>query len=336
MDLSTTYLGFKLRTPLVLSSSPLCEGIDNIKRAEDAGASALVLRSLFEEQLKKERLEFNRYLTDNTDSFSEASSFVPEPKQFNLGPEEYLETIRQAKSSVKIPVIASLNGATDGGWIDFSKKIEQAGADALEMNIYYIPTDPCMTSQDVEAIYFDILKNVKAAIHIPVAVKVSPFFSNMANMASRFVEAGANGLVLFNRFYQPDIDLQALEVSPHVLLSTPQAFRLPLRWIGILYGKIKTDLAASGGIHSAADVIKMMMVGANVAMLCSVLLRHGVGHLQKIEKEMEQWMAENEYESIRQMRGSMSQQHCEEPSEYERAQYIKALQSYKAAEIRVK
>ncbi|OGW81475.1 MAG: dihydroorotate dehydrogenase [Omnitrophica bacterium RIFCSPLOWO2_12_FULL_44_17] len=336
MDLSTTYLGFKLKTPLVVSASPLCEGLNNIKKAEDAGASAVVLRSLFEEQLTNERFELDKHLTENTDSFSEATSFFPEASYFNLGPEEYLETIRKAKANVNIPIIASLNGATEGGWIDFSKKIEQAGADALEMNIYYIATNPNLPSQVVEKIYFDILKEVKAAVKIPVAVKVSPFFSNMAYMAKGLADAGANGLVLFNRFYQPDINIETLEVSPLALLSTPQAFRLPLRWIGILYGKIKTDFAASGGIHTAADVIKMMMVGANVAMLCSVLLRHGVHYIRTIEKEMEQWMTENEYESVSQMRGSMSQIRCEEPSEYERAQYVRVLQSYKADAIRVK
>ncbi|MEP7336740.1 MAG: dihydroorotate dehydrogenase-like protein [Acidobacteriota bacterium] len=331
MDLTTTYLGLKLRTPLVPSASPLSEETGNIKRMEDAGAAAVVLHSLFEEQLRHDRLELHHHLTQGTESFAEAISYFPEPDEFHLGPEAYLEHIRRAKASVDIPIIASLNGTTTGGWIDYAGLIEQAGADALELNIYYIPTDAGLTSADVEQTYLDILRAVKSVVAIPVALKLSPFFSNLANMAKRFDEAGANGLVLFNRFYQPDIDLENLTVRPNLILSTPHALRLPLRWIAILYGRIEADLAATSGIHTAQDVIKMLMAGASVTMLCSVLLRHGISHISLIEQGLRQWLEEHEYESVGQMKGSMSQRSCANPSEFERAQYMRALQSYKLA-----
>ena len=329
MDLSTTYLGMKLRTPLVPSASPLSEEIDNIKQMEDAGASAVVLHSLFEEQLLAEQKELFHHLTHSTYTFAEALTFFPQPSDFQIGPEEYLNHIRKAKEAVRIPIIASLNGSSPGGWIDFAKKIEQAGADALELNIYFIPTQMEMSGGEVENIYENVLKAVKSVVKIPVAVKLSPFFSNMARMAKRLDEAGANALVLFNRFYQPDIELETLEIKPKVLLSTPQALRLPLRWIAILHGKIKADLAGTGGIQTAFDVIKMLMVGANVTMLCSALLRYGIPRIGVIENGLSQWMEEHEYKSVSQMRGSMSQLKCENPSAYERAQYIRALQTYK-------
>jgi dihydroorotate dehydrogenase (fumarate) len=332
MDLTTTYLGMKLRTPLVPSASPLSEEIDNIKRMEDAGASAVVLSSLFEEQLLLDRYELHHHLTHGAESFAEALTYIPEPpelKDIRLGAEDYLERIRKAKESVAIPIIASLNGVSIGGWTDYANLIQEAGADALELNIYYIPTDPTLTGAEVEQTYLNILTMVKSLVTIPVAVKLSPFFSNLANMARRLDEAGADALVLFNRFYQPDIDLDNLVVRPNVILSTPQALRLPLRWIAILYGRVRADLAATSGIHTAQDVIKMLMAGANVAMLCSVLLRHGVNHIRLIEEGLRQWMEEREYESVGQMRGSMSQIHCENPGEFERAQYIRALHSFK-------
>jgi dihydroorotate dehydrogenase (fumarate) len=332
MDLTTTYLGMKLRTPLVPSASPLSEEIDNIKRMEDAGASAVVLSSLFEEQLLLDRYELHHHLTHGTESFAEALTYIPEPpelKDIRLGAEDYLERIRKAKEAVAIPIIASLNGVSIGGWTDYANLIQEAGADALELNIYYIPTDPTLTGAEVEQTYLNILTMVKSLVTIPVAVKLSPFFSNLANMARRLDEAGADALVLFNRFYQPDIDLDNLVVRPNVILSTPQALRLPLRWIAILYGRVRADLAATSGIHTAQDVIKMLMAGANVAMLCSVLLRHGVNHIRLIEEGLRQWMEEREYESVGQMRGSMSQIHCENPGEFERAQYIRALHSFK-------
>jgi dihydroorotate dehydrogenase (fumarate) len=330
MDLSTNYLGLKLRTPLVPSAvQALMENVDNIKRMEDAGASAVVLHSLFEEQLLQDRLQMDEHMTAGTDSFAESLSYFPEPEEFKLGPEEYLEHISKAKKTVKIPVIASLNGSTPGGWTEYAKKIQQAGADALELNIYSIPTDPNITAAQVEQTYVDILKMVKAEVTIPVAVKLSPFFSNMANMARRLDEAGANGLVLFNRFYQPDIKMDTLEIEPNILLSTPMAMRLPLRWVAILHGHIKADIAATSGIHRATDALKMLLVGANVTMLCSTLLKNGIGKIKDIEKEMVQWMEDHEYESVAQMRGSMSQKNCPHPSDYERAQYMKAVSGYK-------
>jgi len=331
MDLTTKYLGLKLRTPLMVSAcGPLSETIAGIHAAEDAGASALVVYSIFEEQLRQEAYELNERMTAGTESFAESLTYFPEPSEYRLGPEEYLKHISQAKASVTMPVIGSLNGTSLGGWTDYAKKIEQAGADALELNIYYIPTDLELSGADVEQTYIDILKAVRAVVKIPVAVKLSARFSNIANMAKRLDDAGANGLVLFNRFYQPDIDLDALEITPKVLLSTPQAMRLPLRWIGILHGRLKADLAATNGIHTAEDVIKMLMVGANATMLCSVLLKTGISVIGQIENEMVHWMEEHEYESVQQMRGSMSQIHCANPAAFERAQYMRAITGYRA------
>ena len=325
IDLSTTYLGLRLRTPLVSSASPLSQELDGIRHLEDAGASAIVLYSLFEEQLRQESYELDRHLSEGTDSFAEAASFFPQPSEFHLGPEGYLNHIRRAKEAVSLPIIASLNGTTVGGWTQYAKLIQEAGADALECNIYSIPTDPELSSAAVEQEYLDILKAVKSAVTIPVAVKLSPFFSNMANMAKRFDEAGDNGLVLFNRFYQPDVNLDELDIQPNVLLSTPQALRLPLTWIGILYGRIRANLAATSGVHGPEDVIKLVMVGADVTMLCSTLLRNGISHLRRIEAGVLDWMEKHEYESVQQMKGSMSQIRCSNPSAFERAQYMKAV-----------
>jgi len=325
IDLSTEYLGLKLRTPLVPSASPLSQEVSSIKRLEDAGASAVVLYSLFEEQLRLESLELDHRLAEHTESFAESRSFFPQATEFHLGPEGYLEHIRKAKEAVRIPIIASLNGTTVGGWTRYAREIQQAGADALECNIYYIPTDPNLSAAQVEQTYIEILSAVKSSVTIPVAVKLSPFFSNLANMARRLDAAGANGLVLFNRFYQPDIDLEELEVKPNVLLSTPQALRLPLTWIGILYGRIKAGLAASSGVHEPQDVVKLLMVGANVTMLCSTLLRNGINHIRYIEQGVRDWMEQHEYESVQQMRGSMSQIRCADPGAFERAQYMRAV-----------
>jgi len=329
MDLSTTYLGMNLRTPLVPSASPLSEEIDNIKRMEDSGASAVVLHSLFEEQLRLERYELYHHLSYSTNSFAEALSFFPEPTEFHVGPEIYLDHIEQAKKEVDIPIIASLNGVSVEGLLDYSQQIEQAGADALELNLYYIPTDMGLSSDQIESTYINILKTIKSKINIPVALKLSPFFSNMSYVAKRFEQSGADALVLFNRFYQPDIDLETLEVRPNIILSTPHALRLPLTWISILYGRIKVDLAATSGIHTAEDVIKMLMVGANITMLCSVLLRDGIEQIGSIEQDLLEWMEEHEYESVKQMQGSMSQINCEDPSAFERSQYMRGLQNYK-------
>jgi dihydroorotate dehydrogenase (fumarate) len=331
IDLSTTYLGLKLRTPLVSSASPLAQDIPGIRCLEDAGASAVVLPSLFEEQLRLETLELDQRLSAGTESFSEALTFFPQPSEFHLGPEEYLGHIRKAKEAVDVPIIASLNGSTVGGWIQYARQIEEAGADALECNIYFIPTDMRLTGESVEHTYIEILNAVKSAVNIPVAVKLSPFFSNLANFAKRLDDERADGLVLFNRFYQPDIDLDELEIKPNVLLSTPQALRLPLTWIGILYGRLRASLAATSGVHTAEDVLKMLMVGADVTMLCSALFRNGPYYLREVEKGLLRWMEEHEYESVKQMRGSMSQLRCPDPSAFERAQYMRAIKSYQPA-----
>jgi dihydroorotate dehydrogenase (fumarate) len=329
MDLTTTYLGMTLRSPLVASACPLWDNVDNIARAEEAGASAVVLYSLFEEQIRREREAMHHYLLYGTYSFAEALTYFPEPIQYHTGTDGYLELIRKAKERVSIPVIASINGATLGGWTTFARRMEQAGADAIELNIYSIPTDPFASSTEVEENDLEIVKSVQKSVNIPVAVKLSPFFSNMAYMARRFDEAGASALVLFNRFYQPDIDLETLEVRPNVLLSTQQSLRLPLRWIAILYGKLKADLAGTGGVHVPEDVVKMLMAGASVTMMASALLRNGIGYLRTMEDGLKAWMEAHEYESVTQMRGSMSQINVSDPSSYERAQYMRALSEYK-------
>ncbi|HZS95892.1 MAG TPA: dihydroorotate dehydrogenase-like protein [Terriglobales bacterium] len=334
IDLTTRYLGLTLRTPLVPSASPLSQEIASIRRLEDAGASAVVLYSLFEEQLRQESAELDHHLSTGTESFAESLTYFPQASEFRLGPEGYLEHIRKAKEAVDIPIIASLNGATVGGWTKFAQEIEQAGADALECNIYYIPTDPELKAAEIEQTYVDIVWAVKSAISIPVAIKISPFFTNVANVAKRLDDAGADGLVLFNRFYQPDIDLEELEIRPNVLLSTPQALRLPLTWIGILYGKLKASLAATGGIHDPHDAIKMLMVGANVTMLCSSLLRNGINQLRHMERGIVDWMEQHEYESVKQMQGSMSQMRCPDPSAFERAQYMRAVKSLQHVMVR--
>lgn len=331
MDLSTTYLGLTLRTPIVPSASPLSEEIDDIKRLEDAGAAAVVLYSLFEEQIERDRHELYHHLTYGTESYAEALTYFPEPDTFHLGPESYLNHIRRAKAAVDIPIIASLNGSSIGGWTDYARQMQQAGADALELNIYYIPTNMAITGEQIEETYVGLLTTVKSEVTIPVALKLSPFFSSMAYMAKRLDDAGANALVLFNRFYQPDIDLDTLEVTPHILLSTPQDLRLPLHWIGILYGNVSADLAATSGIHTAEDVLKMLMAGASVTMMCSALLKHGIDHIRTVEQALQEWMAAHEYESVRQMQGSMSQLHCADPTAFERGHYMRELHSYRPA-----
>jgi dihydroorotate dehydrogenase (fumarate) len=328
MDLSTTYLGLKLRSPLVPAASPLSDDIDSIKKMEEAGASAVVLYSLFEEQLRQDSAELVHNLEQGTESFAEALSYFPEPEEFHLGPDEYLSHISKAKKAVKIPIIASLNGSSVGGWTKYAKAIQQAGADALELNIYNIPTDIELTSTAIEQAYLDIVAAVKAQVTIPVAVKLSPFFTNFANMAKRLDDTGANGLVLFNRFYQPDIDLETLEVKPNILLSTPMAMRVPLRWIALLYGKTRASLAGTSGIHRATDVLKMLMAGADVTMLCSALIRHGVRQIGVIERDLVAWMEEHDYTSVTQLKGSLSQKNCAEPSAFERAQYMKAISQF--------
>lgn len=329
MDLSTTYLGLKLKNPLVPSASPMSRSLDTMKQLEDAGASAIVMYSLFEEQVAHEAAELNHYLSYGTESYAEAMTYFPEAQDYNLGPEEYVEHVHKAKQSLGIPIIGSLNGISTGGWINYARKIEEAGADALELNVYYIPTDPHLAAQDVEDRYLQVLHAVKRSVTIPVAMKLSPFFSSFANVARRLELGGADGLVLFNRFYQPDIDLETLEVKPNVILSTPHALKLPLRWIAILHGRIKMSLAATSGIHTAQDVIKMLMAGADVTMMCSSLLKFGPEHLRKTLIELDRWMMEHEYISVSQMKGSMSQKSVADPAAFERANYMKALNSYK-------
>jgi len=331
LDLTTTYMGYRLRSPLVASASPLSETVDGIKRLEDAGAGAVVMFSLFEEQLRLEQLALDHYLSYGTESHAEAISYFPQPGEFKTTSEGYLELIRKAKESVEIPIFASLNGTTPEKWVSFARQIEEAGADGLELNLYSIPTDLDMTGAEIEQHDVDVVNAVRRSISIPVAVKLSPFFSNMANMAKRFDEAGASSLVLFNRFYQPDIDVETLEVRPNILLSTPQAQRLPMRWIAILYGRIGADLAATGGIHTGTDVVKMLLAGATVTMMASALLKHGRGYLRDVEAELLAWMTEYEYVSVSEMRGALSQRHAEDPAAYERAQYMKALTYYKVA-----
>lgn len=327
MDLTTDYLGMELRTPIVPSASPLAEDIDNIKRMEDAGAAAVVLHSLFEEQLRQETHELHHHLTHGTHSFAEALNYFPDLDELKLGPEIYLDHIRRAKDTVDVPIIASMNGSTAGAWTAYAKQIEQAGADAIELNIYWLPTDVDQSAAEVEERYLEIVHAVRAETTLPLAVKLSPFFSNLMNLTARLQDAGAEGFVLFNRFMQPDLDLEALEINPRVLLSTSSVMRLPMTWIGLMFGRIRADLAATSGIHTAHDVLKMLMVGANVTMVCSLLLKRGIGQILVLERDVRQWMEAHEYESVRQMRGSLSQQHCPDPSAFERAQYVRALQS---------
>lgn len=329
MDLSTTYLGMTLKHPIVPSASPLSETLDGIRQMEDAGAAAIVMYSLFEEQINQESHQLDHYLSYFTESFAESLNYFPEMEDYRLGPEEYLELIRQAKEAVDIPVIGSLNGVSTGGWIEYAGKIAEAGADALELNDYFIPTDPEMTGAEVERLYLDILRDVKQSVSIPVAMKLSPFFSATANMADRLAEAGANALVLFNRFYQPDFDLERLEVVPNLVLSNSHELRLPLRWVAILYGRVDTDFAITTGVHTHIDVLKGLMAGANVTMMASELLRNGVRRIGEILDEMAAWMEEHEYTSVAQMQGSMSQISVGEPASLERANYMKVLHSWR-------
>src|SRR5215472_4944011 len=314
VDLTTSYLGLDLRTPLVPSASPLSQSIDRVRRLEDAGASAVVLCSLFEEQLRNRTFETGSHGFGEKQTGAEPPTDFSQPGDFRFAPEEYLDHIRRSKEAVSIPIIASLNGVTTGGWTQYAREIQQAGADALECNIYSIPTDPDLSSAQVEQTYVDILQAVKSATSIPVAVKLFPYFSNMASMAKRLDEAGAAGLVLFNRFYQPDIDLETMAMKPEVLLSTTQALRLPLTWIGLLYGRVRAGLAASSGIDKPEDVVKLLLVGASVTMLCSTLIRNGVKYLQYLEQGLQEWMEQHNHQSVREIQGSMSQLRCTDPT----------------------
>ena len=328
MDLSTTYMGLELSSPIVPSASPLARKVENIQWMEDEGAAAVVLQSLFEEQITEESHVLDHFLSYGEESTAEALSYYPDLGSYNTGPDEYLEMVRAASESVDIPIIGSLNGVSTGGWIEHAKLIQDAGAKALELNIYYIPTDPEMGSEKVEKMYVDVVSDVCGSVNIPVAVKIGPFFSSPVHMAKRLVDAGASGLVLFNRFYQPDFDLDNLEVVPHLVLSGSDELRLPLRWIAIMYGKVATDFGLTGGVHRPNDALKAIMAGANVAMMTSALLQHGIQHISEVLSGMWSWMEENEYDSVEQMRGSMSQQNVAQPAAFERANYMKVLQSW--------
>ena len=328
MDMRTDYMGMTLKNPIVASSSPLSHNVDSIRRLEDAGAAAVVMYSLFEEQINLDSFYIDHYLTNGTNSFAESLSYFPEMQGYQAGPDEYMNLIRRAKEAVDIPIIGSLNGVSAGGWTDYAVLMQEAGADAIELNVYYIPANQDLDGSDIENIYLNILREVKRSVSIPVAIKLSPFFSSTANMAKRLVAEGANGLVLFNRFYQPDIDLETLEVVPRLVLSNSSELRLPLRWVAILYGRLLADLAITTGIHTSEDVLKALMAGAKVTMMASELLQNGIRRISVILDELRSWMQEHEYESVAQMIGSMSQQHCAEPAAFERANYMKTLASY--------
>lgn len=328
IDLSTSYLGLNLRTPLVASSGPLQKDISNILKLEDAGISAVVLHSLFEEQIEVESAHLDRFLSGGTDSYAESLSFLPDMRGYNIGPDAYLDHIRRAKTAVDVPIVASLNGISLGGWIEYAKLIEQAGADALELNLYDLPTDASVSGADVERRLEDLVGHMKACVRIPLAVKLSPFFSSIPHIAGRLDTVGADALVLFNRFYQPDFDIDALEAFPNLKLSDPSELLLRIHWVGLLYGKVKCGLAITGGVHSHVDVLKAMMAGANVAMMTSALLQRGIATIGKIEEEMVAWMEEREYESVTQMCGSMSYGSVPDKSVFERANYMRVLSSY--------
>lgn len=328
-DLSTTYLGLHLKNPLVASASPLSKKIERVKRLEEAGIAAIVMYSLFEEQIIHESLELDHYLTRGTDSYAEAMSYLPDSGTYTLLPDKYLAKVTELKKAVNIPIIGSLNGVSKGGWVRYAHRIQEAGADAVELNLYYIPTDPAITAQELEDAQIDLVADVKSSIKIPLAVKLSPFYTSLPNFTRRLVDAGADGLVLFNRFYQPDFDLEELKIAHTLDLSTSSDLRLPLRWISILHGQLNTDFALTSGVHTASDVIKAMMSGANVTMIASELLRRGPERVPDILSELQTWINVHEYTSIKQMQGSMSQTSVAEPAAFERANYMKVLSSFR-------
>ncbi|HMP88735.1 MAG TPA: dihydroorotate dehydrogenase-like protein [Kiritimatiellia bacterium] len=329
MNLSTNYMGLHLKNPLVPSASPIMENVDNIRRLADAGASAVTMFSIFEEQLRMEAAALDHYTSVGDNMYAESLSFFPQTDEYHVAPNRYLDIIHRASQAVDIPIIGSLNGMTNEGWIDYAAQIEKAGAKALELNIFMIPTDPKISGGKVEESYIDIVKAVRDAVSIPIAVKMNPFFSSIANMAKRFEEAGADGLVLFNRFIQPDFDLEELEVVPNLTLSSPGEIRLPLRWIAILYGRLGISLAASRGVHSSREVIKYILAGADIVCMTSALLKQGIPYLNHLLTDLVAWMDEHEYESIEQMKGAMSQKSVSDPSAFERANYIKTIEHFK-------
>ncbi|MFZ2329999.1 MAG: dihydroorotate dehydrogenase-like protein [Atribacterota bacterium] len=328
IDLSTEYLGIKLKNPLVASSSPLCEDIENIRLMEKSGISAVVLHSLFEEQVILQEKELNYALTENTERYAESLSYFPEVDDYHFAPEEYIKYIDKVKKAVQIPVIGSLNGISNTGWIRYSKKIEEAGADGLELNIYYLPTRTDLSCQGLEKMYLDLVHEVRQTIKIPLAVKLGPYFNSIAHFCDKLVGVGVDGLVLFNRFYQPDIDLLEMSVSPNLELSNSSELRLRLRWVGILYNKIKADLAVTGGIHTVKDILKSIMVGAKVTMMTSALLEQGIPYVETLVKGTEEWLSRNNYQSIDELRGILTEGNVKETDAFERANYMKVLQSY--------
>jgi dihydroorotate dehydrogenase (fumarate) len=328
VDLSTTYLGFRLKSPLVVSACPLTAEIDQLQRLEEAGAAAAVLPSLFEEQIEHDAEEMSKVYEFGTDSFAEALTYFPEQQDYTTGPDEYLETITRAKATVDIPIIASLNGTNKGGWIRYAKLMQEAGADAIELNVYLVAADTEQTGRDVESRYLDLVAAVKQSISIPLAVKVGPYFSAMANMGARLVQAGASGLVLFNRFFQPDIDLDTLETRPQLHLSSPSELLTPLRWIAILHGRIDASLAASGGIHDSAGLVKALLAGADVGMAASAFYHKGVAEAGRMLDGVRNWMEDNDYESVEQLKGSMSCENSPDPTAFLRGNYMKTLTSY--------
>jgi dihydroorotate dehydrogenase (fumarate) len=328
IDLTTGYLGLKLRSPLVASASPLCKDLANLQKLEQAGVAAVVLHSLFEEQINAEAEALDRFLTNGSDSTAEALSYFPDLNSYSMGPKAYLSHIQRAKKALRIPVIGSLNGVSAGGWIQYARQIEDAGADALELNIYFLPTNLEISSREIEDSYCDLVEAIKTKVQIPVAVKLGPYFTSMANIACRLDRAGADALVLFNRFYQPDFDIETLEVTPRLTLSTSEELRLRLHWVALLSRQIRPELAVTGGVHTAADVLKAVMAGAQVVMLTSALLQRGIDYVRELESDIAEWMVAHEYESIRQMRGSMNAASVAEPAAFERANYLKVLGSY--------
>jgi dihydroorotate dehydrogenase (fumarate) len=328
MNLTTHYMGVRLRNPLVVSPSPICEDVGKIKEMVEAGASAVVLHSLFEEQLGIESRGLDRNLTTGTETYAESISYFPDLNNYKLSREEYLEHIHKVKTAVDVPIFASLNGVSSGGWIEIARQMESAGADGLELNIYFLPTDPAAMGHQVEQLMIQLVKDVSSRVTIPVAVKVSPYLSATANILKRLDHAGAKGIVIFNRFYQPDIDLETREVVPDLALSTSEELRLRLRWAAILFPHLHADLAITGGVHTAEDAVKAMMVGAKVAMMTSAILENGPGHFKTVLDGMKDWMEKHGYESIEQMQGSMSYKHVADPAAFERANYMKILGSW--------
>ena len=329
MNLTTNYLGMVLKNPIVASSSPLSHSVDSIRRLEDAGAAAVVMYSLFEEQVGFDSYYIDRHLTHGIDGYVESLGYFPDMQGYNIGPDEYMNLIRRAKEAVDIPIIGSLNGASVGGWTDYAALIEEAGADALELNIYYLPTNIEIPGLDIERLHLEILSAVREVTTIPLSVKLSPFFSSIANMARRFNEQGADGLVLFNRFYQPDFDLEHLELTPQLVLSNSDDLRLSLRWVAILYGRLNVDFAITSGIHNSHDVLKGLMAGATVTMMASELLQKGMRRIGQVLNDLVLWLNEHEYESVIQLVGALSQEKCAEPAAFERASYMKMLRSYR-------